>query len=695
MVTLIRLSRLLRARVRARVLSRWPAPAAGRRRRPPIPVPAEPDPARLIDFPDDEGLPDAIRDRAILARALAWRREGRDPPTALNVESVPRAPAGRPSDPVANVLFISHADFTGNSALHVLAIATELHRRGLSPAIAVPRAAYTVEDIGRPPFPVLTYRQVRRGKLRFPDGRGPDLVHAFTPREGVRKLTADVVAKYGCSYVVHLEDNEDALLSSALGGVDVDALRSLPAPLLDGIVSDSQSHPLWAPQFVDRAAGATVVIDRLLEFVPAHVPRVVIRAGFDESVLVPRRKREDARTKLDLAPTDFAVVYTGNVHAANVEELRSLWDAVAKLRADGKPLVLVKTGWSASEVSDFPRLGQGLRDLGWVPRARIPEILAAGDALVQPGRPGIFNDYRLPSKLPEFLASGRPVVLPRSNVGLLLEDGRQALLLERGDADEIAEALDRVTGDPELGKRLGEQGRAFALRELRWTATVDKVEELYGEIAAATRPRTPVWAITSLDPPVKLIAIVDKTPSPEEVRAARRRGIYGFCLRTWPDEEIPDAPFCVVVSCPEQIEAATNLAAHPTYVRSNGAPLIFARNSLAENDSTLADFESAIERLPDLEPRFQYTKTMQEHLAADIAELPRFRALSLPHAENSPDYVTWLRKITLQTIALAPIRDSTMFLLGAPDHFGDKVLAATSKGLAAGAQQAYRSRVTR
>lgn len=456
-MTLIRLTRLLRARLRARVSGRWPAPAAGRRRRPAIPVSTGSDPTTAP--PDDYHIPTAA--------------------------------SGRPLRPIANVLFISHSDFTGPSALHVLAIASELNRRGLSPTIAVPRAAYTVEDVGRPAFPVLTYRQVRRGKLRFPDGRGPDLVHSFTPREGVRKLTAEVVAAHGCPYVVHLEDNEDALLSSALGGVDVEALRALPAPLLDGIVADSQSHPLRAPQFVDHAAGATVVIDRLLELVPRHVPGAVIRAGFDESVLSPARPREEVRAMLDLAPLDFAVVYTGNVHAANLGELRSLWDAVATMRAQGRPVVLIKTGWSAAEVSGFPKLGRGLRDLGWVPRARIPEILAAGDALVQPGGPGIFNDYRLPSKLPEFLASGRPVVLPRTNIGLLVENGQQALLLERGDADEIANALDRLRNDPELGERIGEEGRAFALRELRWTASVDKVEELYLEVAGAAARRTP------------------------------------------------------------------------------------------------------------------------------------------------------------------------------------------------------------
>ena len=44
---------------------------------------------------------------------------------------------------------------------------------------------------------------------------------------------------------------------------------------------------------------------------------------------------------------------------------------------------------------------------GFVPKARLPRLLALADVLVQPGRAGAFNDYRLPSKLPEFLAAKR------------------------------------------------------------------------------------------------------------------------------------------------------------------------------------------------------------------------------------------------------------------------------------------------
>ncbi len=64
------------------------------------------------------------------------------------------------------------------------------------------------------------------------------------------------------------------------------------------------------------------------------------------------------------------------------------------------------------------------------PGSEVPGYLALADAFVQPGAPDEFNRYRLPSKLPEFLAMGRPVILPRCNIGNELSDRENAMLLE-------------------------------------------------------------------------------------------------------------------------------------------------------------------------------------------------------------------------------------------------------------------------
>lgn len=351
-----------------------------------------------------------------------------------------------------NILLISHCDFTGNSAVHAYQIATELHQRGYQVAIAVPGNPRTVDDIGRPPFTVTSHRDARLRLPIFPNGRGPELVHAFTPRRSVLAVAAAAVGAARCPYLLHLEDNE-----SSIGRAPEDHV-------------------------VAGAAGLTVVVERLLELKPASVPGVVVWPGFDEAVLAPERSTQHVRAELSIPNDAFMVVYTGNVHEFNLAEVRELYLAIARLRASGRATVLVKTGWNFVPRSSLVELGQGLRDLGWVSRSSLADLLAAADVLVQPGWPNDFNDYRFPSKLPDFLASGRPVVLPKTNIGLHLRDGVEALLLERGDACEIALRIETLARDAELRNRLGEGGRHFALRELRWSQAVDRIATLYALI---------------------------------------------------------------------------------------------------------------------------------------------------------------------------------------------------------------------
>lgn len=642
-----------------------------------LPVLADPDPARLIAFPGDAELPLELRDPAILADALS-RQVGSDAPNRPEHRGERRSSATRS---IGNVVFVSHCDFTGNSALHVLAIALGLHRRGLSPVIAVPDNADSVEDVGRPPFPVITYRDARRA-LRFPDGRGPDLVHAFTPRELVRRLTADLVRAHRCPYVVHLEDNEEAILSAELGGMDVEGLRQLPAPLLDRAIGLRQFHPLRGARFLEHAAGVTVVVARLLELAPPDVPSTVVGAGFDEAVLSPRRKRAEVRAELGLDAGDLAIVYTGNIHRTNLDDMRELYAAVAELRRDGLPIVLVKTGWNSPEAAGLPRLEEGLRDLGWVPRSVVPELLAAADVLVQPGGPGPFNDYRFPSKLPEFLASGRPVVLPRTNLGLDLRDGEEAIVLERGNTEEIREAVARLAAEPELRRRVGEGGRAFAVRELDWARSVDRVEKLYREIEAAGRPAVPPWVLEGVDPPVKLIAVVPEPPNEREARSAEAHGIWGFCF---PASRLPaapalDFPYCFDVRDGRGDPEPAALR-EPGYIRAGSGPLVLAS-------------DSAFEPFP--EPG-RYADRMRQCLSAPLPDRTWFRSVAFPESvADRGDYKAWLRKLVLQTASRAQAQEGIVFVDPAsswPQLESRKVwLEATRMGLRDGIHQLYACR---
>ena len=121
--------------------------------------------------------------------------------------------------------------------------------------------------------------------------------------------------------------------------------------------------------------------------------------------------------------------------------------------------------------------------LGEVERPVLLALLEAADLFIQPGRAGPFNDYRLPSKLPEFLATGRPVILPATNVGRRLRHGIDAMLLRDGTAEEIAGHAEAVLDNPELAQRLSANARRFAAATYDRDRQVEKLERFIRSVA--------------------------------------------------------------------------------------------------------------------------------------------------------------------------------------------------------------------
>ncbi len=120
--------------------------------------------------------------------------------------------------------------------------------------------------------------------------------------------------------------------------------------------------------------------------------------------------------------------------------------------------------------------------LGRLDWTAIPRILNAADVLVQPGWDNAFNAFRLPSKLPEFFALAKPVLLPRTNLGRLVADGGSAIVLQSGCADEIAACLEVLFGAPELCAQLGGEARAFARTFFAWERSGALLDRLYRRI---------------------------------------------------------------------------------------------------------------------------------------------------------------------------------------------------------------------
>ncbi len=181
------------------------------------------------------------------------------------------------------------------------------------------------------------------------------------------------------------------------------------------------------------------------------------------------------------------LLYPGNLHFANVEEVKQLYEALTILRTRSPDLTLVRTGRDGPpDRSMAQRLASqaGVVSLGVVDRSFLIDLMKCADVLVQPGAPGPFNDYRLPSKVPEFMAAGKPIVLPATNVGARLRHGKDAMLLKEGSAAEIAAHVETVLSRPTLAATLGANARAFADRCYNWDVQATKLADFLRQVSA-------------------------------------------------------------------------------------------------------------------------------------------------------------------------------------------------------------------
>jgi glycosyltransferase involved in cell wall biosynthesis len=375
------------------------------------------------------------------------------------------------------VLFVNYHHLNSNSGIHIFNLAAHLTRLGVECVACVPSQKEAVAALGEANFEVADITDFHRSNAK----RGFDLIHAWTPRQVVRKMTQDLLRLETCPYIVHLEDNEEALME-VTSVLPARILGRLPTAVLDVITPSYASHPRGYKAFLAKASAITVIMESLMRFCPVDLPCEVIWAGYQEDLDWGMPPVIGERQRLGIADTDMVVAYTGNVHAANRAEVASLYLAIAQLQQRGFPVKLIRTGTDYVPLLD-PAASvvkhTYCKELGHVPRGRLPALLSIADVLVQPGKPGPFNDYRFPSKLPEYLASGKPVILPRANIGLYLKDKEECLLLDEGSVDDIAQKLEFLWANQTVRATLGNGGRRFAEQHLQWGDIAAKLHAFY------------------------------------------------------------------------------------------------------------------------------------------------------------------------------------------------------------------------
>ncbi|MBC2695555.1 MAG: glycosyltransferase [Desulfobacteraceae bacterium] len=515
-------------------------------------------------------------------------------------------PASRINSVSLNILFVLYQSINSNGGLHVQLHAARLMAMGTDCLFAVPREGKQGQTNKTTDYRVRTFAQIEKSGLAFADGRGPNIIHAWTPREVVRVFCEKLLQKYPCPLVIHLEDNEEYLTEVTVGR-PFSELARLPEKELDALIPAKRYHPIKGRNFLSKAQGLTLIIDTLSRFNYANLPSLVLPPPVDERLFYPCPLNLTLRKELGISDGYVVLAYTGNVHAGNRDEVRELYLAVHRLNEQGCPAILIRTGINAEAIGDEAWITAYEKNLGWVERSQVPDILAAADVLVQPGIPSPFNDQRIPSKLPEYFAMGRPIILPRTNLGLKVQHGQEGYVLDKADGEGIARAVLEINKDKEMAWRLADGGVDFYLWQLVSLANV-RLDDYYRRIEdqAPKDTHSPRSSLTDEFTNKKMPAadLLGQAASPKSIPTAR------------------------VIKAP--LRACLSLVnGH----KSQG----FMAETIAELKNTLGSYltvvpcvETALEekRLPELNPWIGFVHSMPARLPGWLAKLPHYNVVS-------------------------------------------------------------------
>ncbi|MDN3654407.1 hypothetical protein QWZ08_02145 [Ferruginibacter paludis] len=370
------------------------------------------------------------------------------------------------------IIFVLYHDFKSNSALHVYHYANALVKIGHSVTVAVPFGKDSCKEVGLTPlFSIALFDD-----LLFGQNDDIDIIHVWTPREIVRKFSLNLRGRCrNAQLIIHLEDNEESILKQTFG---VNRIEDIPD---DQHIPGHLSHPVYYKEFLSVCDGVTILMDTLSEFVPKNIQPQMIWPIIDVSKFNLNIDSSKFSKKYNIGEGDFVIAYIGNVHPANYKEVRSLYLAVALAHRQGIPIKLLRTGVDHYDFfEDRSRWDSTpFVELGFVSYEEIPIILNLADALIQPGEPNSFNDYRLPSKVPEFLMTGKPVILPHTNLAKYMKENVEAIFLKKGDALEILSKIRLLLSERESGKAIGKNGLNFAKKNFDEKENALKLSDYY------------------------------------------------------------------------------------------------------------------------------------------------------------------------------------------------------------------------
>jgi glycosyltransferase involved in cell wall biosynthesis len=227
-----------------------------------------------------------------------------------------------------------------------------------------------------------------------------------------------------------------------------------------------------------------------------HVPAEkisVVENGVETDLFVPSSAEARASLRRELAAEGkFLACYIGTMGMAH--GLETLLDAAEQLSRENPSVLLLLVG----EGADKERIraianSRGLvnvRFLDQQPRERIPALISASDVcLVLLKNTEVFKTV-IPTKMLEFMSCARPVILGvGGQAQRMVDEAGAGITIEPENSAALVRAITRLAQNPELGRRLGKNGREYIVRRLSRKQTAEDYIQVLEAMAGIPQPR--------------------------------------------------------------------------------------------------------------------------------------------------------------------------------------------------------------
>ncbi|MCM2576410.1 glycosyltransferase family 4 protein [Streptomyces meridianus] len=320
----------------------------------------------------------------------------------------------------------------------------------------------------------------------FPVVRDRTTMLLPTPR--VARRAAGLLREHGCTSVW--------FGAAAPLGLMAPTLRKAGARRL---VATTHGHEAgWAQlpgarQLLRRIGEGTDTITYLGEYTRSRIataltPRTAERMvqlppGVDEKTFHPESGGDEVRARLGLSDRPVVVCVSRLVARKGQDTLIRAMPRILAAEP-GTVLLVVGGGPHRRELEKLAaQLGvaDSVRFTGAVPWEELPAHYGAGDVFAMPCRTrrGGLDVEGLGIVYLEASATGLPVVAGDSGGAPdAVLDGETGWVVPGGSAQDAAERIVTLLGDPALRRRMGERGRAWVEDRWRWDLIAERLREL-------------------------------------------------------------------------------------------------------------------------------------------------------------------------------------------------------------------------